>query len=422
MSGERRGKRDSHGEPDEHFEAPLELPLSPPSAAAAAAAAAAFSAVPSNGSTDVVLTRMTSGRFSNTREEFADNGAIKLPAEELMGASACDSYADRAPSEATTALAAEWPGLRSSNLGAEKGGAPIDAELLQYAHWVSTRASVSSSLEQKLAALSRRSVQEHRRAEIERNELARRMEVLEGMCVGTDEAPGLLAVSSQRMEAMQANLDELRFRLGGAQPPVAEPVERTVERLVLNNVQPALGQMAADVAVAVEQQINGAIEDLTKDVGDLRQSLRRLDGRQGPGQLSLADSTEADTRFASASTEQLVAQLRSEWEPALAMERQAAQERLTANCSELTRYLNELREEVIEQRSATERAGKQVHACRQELSRDIAARDSRLEAKLVDLGGQLAARMEDTVAAAARALKEHFVQSQQASSRPSLEG
>lgn len=400
MSGDHRGRRETQVGASEQFDPDdQEALLSPPSAAAAAAAAA-LAAMPCTAPAQAMVTRMASGRLG-MHDELGSDSAMLLPNEELLGASAADNGADRALLDATTGAppAAEWPGLRGNDASAERSGATIDKELLQYAHWISTKASMGDNVELKLAALSRRSAQELKRAERERGDLARRLEALESMCMGSEEAPGLLAVSSQRIEVVQGSLDELRQRVdatvGMSAAAREEPVERTVERLMFNNVQPVLGQMAADVAVAVEQQINGAIETLTKDVEELRKQLRSQPSNGADGQ------GPADNK--------LIAQIRAEWEPALSKERQAAQERLTANCSELTRYLNELREEVIEQRTSTDKASKEVQAARQELLRNIQARDSRLEAKLVDLGAQLAARMEDTVAAAARALREHFV-------------
>eukprot|EP00931_Biecheleriopsis_adriatica_P010956 TRINITY_DN112016_c0_g1_i1.p1 TRINITY_DN112016_c0_g1~~TRINITY_DN112016_c0_g1_i1.p1 ORF type:complete len:303 (+),score=84.37 TRINITY_DN112016_c0_g1_i1:38-910(+) len=76
-------------------------------------------------------------------------------------------------SSVSSSLAAEW-GPASAHV--------VDDEVARYARWIISQASVTSNVEQKLTALSRRAAAELRKAEQERSMLASRLELLEGCC------------------------------------------------------------------------------------------------------------------------------------------------------------------------------------------------------------------------------------------------
>jgi len=86
---------------------------------------------------------------------------------------------------------------------------------------------------------------------------------------------------------------------------------------------------------------------------------------------------------------------RTSWEAAMRRERKIASERLAASCAELTQHLNELREELLEQRAAVCSCSKEQRAAQQEVQKGQKLRDLWLEAQISDLGAALAMQIDE---------------------------
>jgi len=141
-------------------------------------------------------------------------------------------------------------------------------------------------------------------------------------------------------------------------------------------VEPALRRSLAacsdDIAAQVEAHVASAMETAMEKLESLIQE----------------KSTSAVEALRRTSQEP-----KDQWEAAIAKERLDSQERLASSCSQLTGHLNELREELLEQRETVERLGRQPDfflKFRQEVQQDIESRVSRL-------GGTLATRLEAKV-------------------------
>merc|ERR1739844_288335 len=90
----------------------------------------------------------------------------------------------------------------------------------------------------------------------------------------------------------------------------------------------------------------------------------------------------------------MVERVEEQLETALARERRQAHERLRSSCTEMTAHLNELRQELVEQRRALEQTAESLDARRERLQRDVIAHMSDLETQIVELSGALAKRMQ----------------------------
>lgn len=104
---------------------------------------------------------------------------------------------------------------------------------------------------------------------------------------------------------------------------------------------------------------------------------------------------ETELGLSAASAEKLEEACRAGWEAAVRRERKAASERLAESCAELTQHLNEMREELLEQRAQTGRCSEELHTSRQEAQRGQKLRDMWLEAQVGELGAALAAQIDE---------------------------
>ncbi|CAL1143415.1 unnamed protein product [Cladocopium goreaui] len=116
----------------------------------------------------------------------------------------------------------------------------VDETLARYACWISSQASLATSLEQKLTGLSRRTAAEFRKAEGERLDLQHRVQILEATLRGilNGETPDLTgekgaaastwpvktspSVELQALMATEQRREELARRFAGLEEQVAQ--------------------------------------------------------------------------------------------------------------------------------------------------------------------------------------------------------
>jgi len=104
----------------------------------------------------------------------------------------------------------------------------------------------------------------------------------------------------------------------------------------------------------------------------------------------------------------LTEQIEEHVEAALVRERKQAHERLRSSCAELTAHLNDLRQELVEQRRVLESTAEDLDGRRERLQRDVAAHMSDLETQIVELGGALATRMQGKLDALTKKFNERI--------------
>jgi len=267
----------------------------------------------------------------------------------------------------------------------------MDNEVIRYAQWLSSQASLASSVDQKLTNLSKRTAAELRRAERERGDHTRRLEALE--------------------EAMQQYLGgvDVDGRHCGERKGTSLEVERAVKEMRMHferelECVSEVVQQTCDDARSGHERSSSLIQALTERVDADHEYLGELKGwrRRAEGILENV-ATERNTIEIGHAADRLVEQLEARWETVLARDRRDAQERLAESCSELTAHLNELRVELLEQRGAVEQQHERLEIWRRE---ELGAQRAGLEAQIEDLGGTIARRLQAKFAAAERSLNQ----------------
>eukprot|EP00913_Durusdinium_trenchii_P012970 g12179.t1 len=141
----------------------------------------------------------------------------------------------------------------------------VDETLARYACWISSQAAIASGMEQKVTALSRRTAAEFRKAEGERQQLQRRLEVLEATCrtaMGRDrgERPG---AGLNSCEHGPISHDEKLGATGSWQAKVSQSLE--VQAMV--------------VAEQQREELARRFQGLEEQVAKMSQESRRPVGR-----------------------------------------------------------------------------------------------------------------------------------------------
>mmetsp|Transcript_29315 Transcript_29315/g.63769 ORF Transcript_29315/g.63769 Transcript_29315/m.63769 type:complete len:430 (-) Transcript_29315:78-1367(-) len=229
-------------------------------------------------------------------------------------------------------------------------------------------AGVAGGVEQKVSALSRRTAGELRRAEKERGDLARRLEALEELC---------------------------RERLGGVEATLGQATEAAALE----------AQRAAQwFRSQVDRDLKAMSEVLQQHKGELKASQQGLDElrswREEVQHRLSSSAIEVDAgRSRERATDLASSRMEEQLDAALCRERKQAHERLRASCAELTSHLNELRQELVEQRRAAQQGAEKEEARRESLRAD-------LETQIAELGRALASRLQGTLAATVKVLDE----------------
>jgi hypothetical protein len=273
----------------------------------------------------------------------------------------------------------------------------VDEEILRYAKWISSQAGVAGGLDQKLAALSKRTAAELRRVDREHAEHARRLEVLEELCAKGLEQVVRETAASEAANAMQHLRAQLDERLQADFRRASEDASQMSVEMQRRHKQ------FSDALEGLARHIDGSNEGFEKwrleadtKLKAATQELEKLQElpswrRDVDSKLAVAMKAEGSSDVLSAERQEC----RAGWEAAVRRERKAATERLTTSCTELTSHLNELREELLDQRALVARTSEQVRASRQEAQRGQKLRDTWLEAQVAELGSALAVQLDE---------------------------
>lgn len=287
----------------------------------------------------------------------------------------------------------------------------VDQEVVQYAKWLSSRAGHVDGLEQKVSALSKRSAAEFRRVDREQGEQLRRIEALEELCSSRLQTVIHELATAEAAKAIQHLQTQLEERLQQDFKRVSEDISR------LGAEGQRKHKQCSEALEGLAHHIDGSsagLEKWRKEM-DLNQRtlLQELAKLQSSGsELSLwrkdadtrlsalvakasSKADEEDAGYSAATLTQVEETCRASWEAAMRRERKIGAERLAASCSELTQHLNELREELLEQRTAVGSCSKEQRAAQQEMQKGQKLRDLWLEAQISDLGAALAMQIDE---------------------------
>lgn len=267
------------------------------------------------------------------------------------------------PADAVPAEAAALPSVHvlvpfsDSSPFSAAGGPPAVGTLA-----AASTAAVVEDLEVKVSALSRRTAAEMRKAEKERADQARRLEVLEELC-------------RLHLGGLETRLSQGRQDAADAAARMKKVMDKDLKQLS-ELVQQQLGE-----AQSSQEGCQGSVESLARRLDAQRQAVQELQGWRNVTGAQLAAAAEAAAVGAGRSGGD--DSPRERWEDRLeavvARERKSMLERLRSSCAELTGHLNDLRRELVEQR------------------RSLAASHEDLETQLAELGGALAMRLQAKV-------------------------
>lgn len=250
-------------------------------------------------------------------------------------------------------------------------------------------------LDMKVSALSRRTAAEMRKAEKERGDHARRLEVLEELC--------------------RQHLGSLDTRLNQARADAAGEVERAAQRMKtrmdrdLKQIVEAVETQISEVRAQQEQR-DDAMKTLSRRVDAEHTSLEELKAWRSQAEARLQACSEVASSASAPPRQQLSSiaalmdgsssqhggslALQEQFEAALSRDRKEAHERLRSSCAELTAHLNDLRRELVEQRRVSELASAEVQARHEALQKELAENFIDLESQIAELGGALASRLQ----------------------------
>lgn len=269
------------------------------------------------------------------------------------------------------------------------------------------------SLDQKLAALSKRSAAEIRRMDREHGEHTRRLEALEEHCRNQLDQAAREVAAAEATKAAQQMRAQLEERLQQDFKRVSEDLSQLATEAQRKHRQ------CSEALEGLARHIDGSSEsletwrrDMDVQAKGLVQDVKKLqtwssefsswktdaDGRLAATAAAKAGAKlgdETELGLSAASAEKLEEACRTGWEAAVRRERKAASERLAESCAELTQHLNEMREELLDQRAQTGRCSEELHTSRQEAQRGQKLRDMWLEAQVGELGAALAAQIAE---------------------------
>jgi len=301
-------------------------------------------------------------------------------------------------------------------------GSGVDEEVVRYAKWLSSRAGHMDGLDQKLAALSKRSAAEFRRVDREHGEHVRRLEALEEICSSRLEQAIREVATAEAAKAVQRLQTQLEERLQQDFKRVSEDMSRLSAEAQRKHKQ------CSEALEGLAHHIDGSNAGLDKwrkevDVNSqtLLQDLKKLQTWSTEmtfwkkdvdpkllalGRLSARANEEEERGSSAAALAKAEEACRTGWEAAVRRERKIASERLSASCTELTQHLNELREELLEQRTAVSTCSKELRTSRQEAHQGQKLRDMWLEAQVSELGAALAVQIDEKLRDQPRAQKQ----------------
>lgn len=286
-------------------------------------------------------------------------------------------------------------------------------------------AVVGVGVEEKVSALSRRTQAELLRAERERGEHGRRLEALEQLI--HQHLGSLVEQLSQTREQAVAEVERATQQLRAR---TERDVRKVTEALEDHRGEvKALQVKTADAVAAFRQSADSDRAGLEAGLEELRAWRRKAEPQLATCIEAAArvGAVRAERAGESRLAEDLTERLEDQLEAALARERKQAHERLRASCADLTSQVNDLRQELLEQRGCLEAARAAAKAAaaeegqrregalaaeRERVERAVAERCEQLRREAAaSLEGQLGAlttRFQGKLTALQQFLEEHL--------------
>lgn len=266
---------------------------------------------------------------------------------------------------------------------------------------VATIAPPQIGLEQMLSALSRRTAAELRRAEKERIDHARRLEAIEQLCWqhlgGVDTRLG--QARNETSIGMDIPTHQVVARLEQDLQQVSE-----ISRKECSDTR-CLVENMSDVLRTVLRRVDADHDDL-QSLGMWKSNVEQRIASCEDGLAKMAQNTVALTK--SCIEDNAVGSFEDRLESALARERKQAHERLHSSCIELTSHLNDLRQELVEQRCILQQSTETHESWRERLQQELAGHLADLETQIAEIGGALASRLQAKITSMTRALNERI--------------
>lgn len=321
--------------------------------------------------------------------------------------------------EASPAISRQASSASVAATTVSSGG--VEEEVVKYARWLSSRAGHMDGLDQKLAALSKRSAAEFRRVERDQAEHVRRLEALEELFGSRLEQAIREAAAGEATKAAQQVRTQLEERLQFDFKRVSEDMAQLSAEALRKHKQcsEALEGLAHHIDSSSEgvekwrRDTDTQVKTLLQESKHLEAWRREVAAWKTEAEPKLVAAAKAINKAAeddednatgpSATEAARVEEVcRAGWEGAVRRERKAASERLAASCAELTQHLNELREELLEQRAHVSRCSEELKTGKQEAQKGQKLRDMWLEAQVSELGAALGVQIDEQLQSAGR--------------------
>lgn len=266
---------------------------------------------------------------------------------------------------------------------AQRASSNMDDDVLDYARWISRQARQTTGIDTKLTAISKRTASELRRAEKERGEQALRLSALEEFCFQKFE-DRLTESHEEHKKTIEEEVARLRSK-------IEVEGKRTLEEL--QGIQDRT-QVLEYEALEIGQQLKALTKREDQAHEALRQSKKALDeSKIAIDRIEMA-LTEAVDR---SEMHEAVEGLRGMCTSDIVSTKKWAAEKMTANSNEQREKIEDLRGDLLTQRTLIDRQ-----------QGDAQRRQEELEVQLADLGSALAVKLHARIASSAKALDERL--------------
>lgn len=265
----------------------------------------------------------------------------------------------------------------------QRAPSTMDDDLMHYARWITHQAKNATGIESKLTAMTKRTASELRRAEKERGEQSQRLSVLEEFCFQKFEDR-----ITEAHEASQKTIEEevarLRAKIENEGKRTFIELQGLQDRtLVLENEAIDFGQQMKALSKR-EDQAQVLIHESKKALEESKIAIDRIE-------LALTEAVDKSYLH------ETVEDLREMYASDIVSTKKWAQERMTSSSNEMRERIEDLRGDLLNQRTLMERQ-----------QGDGQRRQEELEVQLADLGSALAVKLHARIASSAKALDERL--------------
>jgi hypothetical protein len=259
----------------------------------------------------------------------------------------------------------------------------MDDDVLHYARWISHQAKNATGIESKLTAMTKRTASELRRAEKERGEQSQRLSVLEEFCFQKFE-DRIVEAHEASQKTIEEEVARLRNKIEAEGKRTFIELQGIQDRtLVLENEALDFGQQIKALARR-EDQAQVALNESKKGLEEAKVAIDRIE---------LALTEAVDKSYLHDTVEEIQNMCASD----IVNTKKWAQDRLTASSNDMREKIEDLRGDLLNQRTLMERQ-----------QGDGQRRQEELEVQLADLGSALAVKLHARIASSAKALDERL--------------